>query len=100
MKALFLFNFLLLLGFHSSCQTFDILPIEYPLYSIVELKGYGAMVMGESPTGNTHKINLSLVSNSNSITWSQSLNSKGAETFLSGSDESRFWYLMDNLELI
>ena len=100
MKARCLFYFFLLLGFHSSCQTFDIQPIEFPLYSIVELKGYGALLMGKSPTGNTHKINLSFVSNSNSIAWSQSLNSKGAETFVIGSDESRFWYLMDNLELI
>jgi hypothetical protein len=98
-KYLFLiFTLIYFTCFYS--QSFDIPAAEYPVSSIVELKGFGALMLGKDPTGVSNKVNLALVSKLKTTVWNQSITPKGKEFFFISGDNTQYSYLMDNIELI
>lgn len=98
MKTVFLF-FILFIRFGANCQTFEIPKEEYSFYDIIEWKGFGGILLNRDPSGLKRKINMTLVSNLQTSTWNQSFNPKGADAFYISSDNARYVYFLDNLEL-
>lgn len=98
MKSIFLF-FLLFIHLGSRCQSFEIPKEVFPFYDIIEWKGFGGILLNRDPSGLKRKINMTLVSNLQSSTWNQSFNPKGSDAFYISSDNARYIYFLDNLEL-
>lgn len=94
-----LFFLLLLLGVNAVSQTIEIPKEEYSFYDIIEWKGFGGMLMNRDPSGLKRKINLTLISNLQTSTWNQSFNPKGKDAFYISSENARYVYFLDNLEL-
>jgi hypothetical protein len=99
MKFIFLF-FLGSSWFNAHSQSFEIPREEYSFDDIIEWKGVGAMLVNRDPSGLKRKINLTLISTLQSSTWNQSFNPKGKDAFYIASENSRYVYFLDNLELI
>lgn len=98
MKTIFLF-LLLFIDAGSHCQSFEIPKEEYSFYDIIEWKGFGGILLNRDPSGLKRKINMTLISNLQTSTWNQSFNPKGTNAFYISSDNARYVYFLDNLEL-
>jgi hypothetical protein len=93
---LFLLLFITSINF---AQNIEIPEEEYPFYSIIEWKGIGGILMQRDPTLSTRKINLTLASTETTLTWKQSFNPKDKDAFYISSENARYVYFLDNLEL-
>lgn len=98
MKFIF-FLLLLMISVNVNCQTFEILKEQFPFYDIIEWKGFGGILLNRDPSGLKRKINMTLISNLQTSTWNQSFNPKGEDAFYISSDNARYVYFLDNLEL-
>jgi hypothetical protein len=96
-KTLLLFS--LILGISSFAQQFEMPAEQYPFYSIVEWKGMGAMLMSQDPLGNSKKINLTLAGNATTSIWQQGFNPDDKDFYYIASENARYVYFMDNLQL-
>jgi hypothetical protein len=96
-KTLLLFS--LILGISSFAQQFEMPAEQYPFYSIVEWKGMGAMLMSQDPLGNSKKINLTIAGNATSSIWQQGFNPDDKDFYYIASENARYVYFMDNLQL-
>jgi hypothetical protein len=83
----------------SFSQNIEIPQEEYPFYSIIEWKGIGGILMQRDPTFSTRKINLTLASTETTLTWKQSFNPKDKDAFYIASENARYVYFLDNIEL-
>lgn len=91
--------FSLILGISSFAQQFEMPAEQYPFYSIVEWKGMGAMLLSKDPLQNSKKINLTLAGNATTSIWQQGFNPDDKEFYYISSENARYVYFMDNLQL-
>lgn len=91
--------FTFIIGFSIQAQEFEMPAELYPFYSIIEWKGMGAMLMSKDPLGNSKKINLTLAGNKTSSIWQQGFNLNGKDFYYISSENARYVYFMDNLQL-
>lgn len=91
--------FLTILLFTNSffSQKIEIPAESFPFYDVIEWKGQGALLMNRDPNSSNAKINLTFVSNENSLTWKSTVNCSGKNTYFISSENSRYNYFFDNL---
>lgn len=80
-------------------QTIEIEAARFPYYDIIEWKGMGAMLMSKDPQGTEKQINLTLVGNQTTSIWDQKFTPKNEQFYYISSENARYVYFMDNLEL-
>lgn len=80
-------------------QEFEIAASTYPYYDIIEWKGMGAILMSKDPKGNTKQINLTLIGDQTTSVWDQKFNPKNETFYYISSENARYVYFLDNLEL-
>ncbi len=80
-------------------QTFEIEESKYAYNNIIEWKGMGALLMSSDPSGNTKQVNLTLVGNQETSIWDQKFMPKGENYYYISSENARYVYFLDNLEL-
>ena len=91
--------FILLLTSFIQAQEFTIPSGPKPYYDIIEWKGMGGILMSKDPSGNTKQINLTLIGDQQTSIWDQKFNPKGEEFYYLASENARYVYFLDNLEL-
>lgn len=89
----------LILGFSLFGQKFEIPQEEYPFYNIIEWKGFGSILMNRDPAGVTKKVHLTLVGNQTTSIWQQSFNPNGKDFYYISSENARYVYFLDDLNL-
>ena len=91
---------LLLLSMTTYAQIIEIEAADHPYYDIIEWKGMGALLMSKDASGNaTKQINLTLVGNQSTSIWDQKFNPKGEKFYFISSENARYVYFLDNLDL-
>ncbi|MDX2360613.1 MAG: hypothetical protein QNK23_07390 [Crocinitomicaceae bacterium] len=90
----------LLLSYTSQSQTFEIEPGQYPYSDIIEWKGMGALLINRDPSRNARQVNLTLVGSQETSIWDQKFTPRGEDFYYISSDNARYVYFIDNLELI
>lgn len=90
---------LFLLSFTAVAQEFEIPTKKHPYYNILEWKGMGAILMSKPVNGATKQINLTLVGDQKTTIWDQKFNPKGEDFYYISSDNARYVYFLDNLDL-
>ncbi len=98
MKQSILF-LVILISFGSTAQKFEIPTKKYPFYDIIEWKGMGAILMSKDPNNITRQINLTLIGNKQTSIWDQKFIPKTEEFYYLSSENARYVYFLDNLEL-
>ena len=81
-------------------QTFTIEEATHPYFDIIEWKGMGALLLSKDPAGNAKQINITLVGNQTTSIWDQKFTPKGKEYYYISSENARYVYFLDNLDLI
>ena len=94
--TLLLFGFLSL---NAAAQEFEIEAQTNPYYDIIEWKGQGAILLSRDPNKTTRRIGLTLVGNQNSSIWDESFTPRDEEFYYISSENARYVYFLDNLEL-
>lgn len=92
--------FTALLSLSALSQEFEIPTKKNPYHDIIEWKGMGAILMSKDPNGATKQINLTLVGNQQTSIWDQKFNPKDPEFYYLSSENARYVYFMDNLDLV
>lgn len=96
-------NFLLLLQLFISVSVFaqpiEIEEANYPYFDIIEWKGMGGLLLSKDPSGNSKQINLTLVGDHPTSIWDQKFTPKEEEYYYISSENARYVYFLDNLEL-
>lgn len=88
-----------IVGFQSLAQTFTIPMVDHPFIDIIEWKGKGAMLMSKDPNMSTPQINLTLIGEEQESLWDQKIRPKNEEYYYLASENARYVYFLDNLEL-
>ncbi len=96
-KCLFLLSFLW--TFSLAAQTFEIEASTYPYDDIIEWKGMGALLMSRDPNGVAKQVNLTLVGDQQTSIWDQKFTPKNEKFYYISSENARYVYFLDNLEL-
>lgn len=96
-RLLMIFTFLATVNV--SAQEFTIEPEVHPFYDIIEWKGMGALLMSKDPNGNSKQITLSLIGDQETTIWDQKFNPKGEDFYYIASENARYVYFLDNLDL-
>lgn len=94
-----LMTLILLTTVNVNAQEFTIEPEVYPFYDVIEWKGMGALLMSRDPNANTKQITLSLIGDQETTIWDQKFNPKGENFYYIASENARYVYFLDNLEL-
>lgn len=81
-------------------QTFEMAGQKYPYNDIIEWKGMGALLMSSDPSGKMKQVTLTLVGNQETSIWDQKFIPKGDEYYYVSSENARYVYFLDNLELL
>lgn len=83
-----------------NAQTFEIPSVDKNVfYDIIEWKGMGSLLMSRDPLGNTKQITLTLVTDTKTSVWDQKFNPKSEEFYYIASENARYVYFLDNLNL-
>lgn len=93
---------MILMAIYASCtfaQTFEIPSKKGSFYDIIEWKGMGALLMSKDENGATKQVNLTLVGEQETSIWDQKFIPKGDEFYYLSSENARYVYFLDNLEL-
>lgn len=98
MKSILLICFIIL-GITCRSQSFELPKELYSFYDVIEWKGNGGMLLNRDPSGNMRKVYLTFVSNLPNSTWNQSFNPKGSDFYYISSENARYTYFLDNLNL-
>ena len=98
MKRIFLI-LILLVSYTGLSQTFEIEASRFPYDDIIEWKGMGAMLMSRDPGGVERQVNLTLVGAQTTSIWDQKFTPKDEEFYYISSENARYVYFIDNLEL-
>lgn len=88
-----------LIGFSSFSQKFTIPIVNYPFTDIIEWKGIGAILMSKDPSMITPQINLTLIGDQEVSIWDQKIRPKNDKYYYLSSENARYVYFLDNLEL-
>ncbi len=89
----------LLLANLSFAQTIEIEPVTFPYSDIIEWKGMGALLLSKDPSGIEKQINITLVGNQPTSIWDQKFTPKNEEYYYISSENARYVYFLDNLDL-
>ena len=98
MKKLLLLTLLLVAG-NLTAQEIEIEAATHPYYDIIEWKGMGALLLSKDPENVAKQINITLVGNEESSIWDQKFTPKNDEYYYIASENARYVYFLDNLEL-
>lgn len=96
-KAVLFITLFLSLGLNA--QELEIEAQKYPYHDIIEWKGQGAILMSKDPNQVTRVITLTLVGDQNSSIWDETFTPRDEEFFYISSDNARYVYFLDDLEL-
>lgn len=88
-----------LIGFSGIAQKFTIPMVDHPFIDVIEWKGMGAILMSKDPTMTTPQINLTLVGDSEVSIWDQKIRPKNEDYYYLSSENARYVYFLDNLDL-
>lgn len=80
-------------------QTFEIPSKKGAFYDIIEWKGMGALLMSRDANGATKQVNLTLVGEQETSIWDQKFIPKTDDFYYLSSENARYVYFLDNLEL-
>ena len=80
-------------------QDFVIEQDVHPYYDVLEWKGMGALLMSKDPNANTKQITLSLIGDQETTIWDQKFNPRGEDFYYIASENARYVYFLDNLDL-
>ena len=80
-------------------QVIEIDAQNFPYYNVIEWKGMGAILMSKDPNKGTRQIALTLVGNQETSIWDQKFNPKDDEFYFISSENARYVYFLDDLEL-
>ncbi len=84
----------------ANAQTFEIPSVDKNVfYDIIEWKGMGSLLMSRDPLGNTKQITLTLVTDTKTSVWDQKFNPKSEEFYYIASENARYVYFLNNLNL-
>lgn len=81
-------------------QEIEIEGTKYPYSDIIEWKGMGALLISEDPSGVAPQVNLTLVGNQETSIWDQKFTPKNDEYYYISSENARYVYFLDNLDLV
>ena len=100
-RTSFLFTTLFLIAQATSfAQKFEIPQVDNTVfYDIIEWKGMGALLMSKDANSSTKQITLTLVNEQQRSVWDQKFNPKTDDFYYISSDNARYVYFLDNLEL-
>ena len=98
MKKLFA-SLALFISMNLFSQDFVIEQDVHPYYDVLEWKGMGALLMSKDPNANTKQITLSLIGDQETTIWDQKFNPKGEDFYYIASENARYVYFLDNLDL-
>ncbi|NRA11828.1 MAG: hypothetical protein HRT57_07730, partial [Crocinitomicaceae bacterium] len=98
MKKLVLL-FALSISMVSIAQEFEIEAKKFPYYDVIEWKGKGAILLSKDPGTTTRRVNIVLAGNQESSVWDESFTPKNEEFYFISSENARYVYFLDNLEL-
>jgi hypothetical protein len=96
-NRLFIISFII--GTIGLSQEFEIAPAKFPYNDIIEWKGMGALLVSKDPAGNEKQIHLTLVGNQTTSIWDQKFTPKEEDYYYVSSENARYVYFLDNLEL-
>ena len=80
-------------------QPIEIDEANHPYFDIIEWKGMGGILMSKDPSGNSKQINLTLVGDHPTSIWDQKFTPKGEAYYYISSENARYVYFLNNLEL-
>ena len=89
----------LALGLNASAQVFEIPAQRFPFTDIIEWKGQGAILMCKDPNKTTRQIDITLVGNQETSIWEEKFTPKNEKFYYITSENARYVYFLDNLEL-
>ena len=98
MKNTFLF-ILLLISASSFSQAIEIEEADHPYFDIIEWKGMGGLLLSKDPSGNSKQINLTLIGDHPTSIWDQKFTPKRDDYYYISSENARYVYFLDNLNL-
>jgi hypothetical protein len=91
--------FALSISMVSVAQEFEIEAKRFPYYDVIEWKGMGAILLSKDPGSTTRKTEMTLVGDQESSIWDEAFTPKNEEFYFIASENARYVYFMDNLEL-
>ncbi len=83
----------------ANSQIYEVKKESYPFYNIIEWKGTGGILLNRDPSGVNKKIYMTLVNDFQKSIWKQSFNPGVKDPFFITSENARYSYFIDNLEL-
>lgn len=93
------FFILLNFNFYGFTQVFEIPAATYPYSDIIEWKGMGSLLINMDPSGNAKQVNLTLVNGELKSVWDQKFTPKNEKYYYISSENARYVYFLDNLNL-
>ena len=88
---------LLAINFAGFSQVFEVPAGTYPYADIIEWKGMGSILMSSDP--NTKQVNLTLANSELKSVWDQKFIPKYEKYYYISSENARYVYFLDNLQL-
>ena len=95
----FILIFALIISYSCLSQEIEIEAATYPYNDIIEWKGMGAMLMSSDPSRVAKQVNLTLVGDQNTSIWDQKFTPKNEKFYYISSENARYVYFIDDLEL-
>ncbi|MBL4861840.1 MAG: hypothetical protein JKY09_02330 [Crocinitomicaceae bacterium] len=89
----------LVLSISAGAQQFEIPAQKFPYSDVIEWKGMGAILMSKDPSQKTRQVTLTLVGNQETTIWDQKFNPRAEAFYYISSENARYVYFMDNLNL-
>ena len=96
---MFIIGLTLTFGAFAQGTEIEIEAAQHPYYEIIEWKGMGALLMSRDPNQVSKQVNLTLVGNQNTSIWDQKFMPKSEDFYYISSENARYVYFIDNLEL-
>jgi hypothetical protein len=96
-KSIFFLASLWTAGLHA--QEFEVPASTHPYSDIIEWKGMGAILVSKDPQLVSKQINLTLVGDQLTTIWDQKFTPKSETYYYISSENARYVYFLDNLEL-
>lgn len=88
-----------LMAFSGFSQKFSIPMVNYPFTDVIEWKGMGMILMSKDPNMAKPQINLTLVGEAEESIWDQKIRPRNKEFYYLASENARYVYFLDNLDL-
>jgi hypothetical protein len=100
MRSYILLAILFVFNLDLKAQTFEIAPSGNGVfYDVIEWKGMGALLMSRDAGGSTKQITLTLIGEQETSVWEQKFNPKADKFYYISSENARYVYFLDQLDL-